>query len=45
MIGACLLQTGNVLRLLERHVEAKKILDEALLRLGLLQPVEEVSKK
>ena len=36
MVGACLLQTGNVLRLLERHAEAKKTLDEALQELGAL---------
>ena len=36
MVGACLLQTGNVLRLLERHAEAKKILYEALQALGAL---------
>jgi signal transduction histidine kinase/tetratricopeptide (TPR) repeat protein len=36
MVGACLLQTGNVLRLLERHAEAKKTLDEALQALGAL---------
>lgn len=30
MVGACLLQTGNVLRLLERHADAKKTLNDAL---------------
>lgn len=36
MVGACLLQTGNVLRLLERHFDAKKTLNDAVLALSAL---------
>lgn len=36
MVGACLLQTGNVLRLLERHADARKTLNEALVALSAL---------
>ncbi|MES2048720.1 MAG: ATP-binding protein [Pseudomonadota bacterium] len=36
MVGACLLQTGNVLRLLERHADAQKTLNEALAAMSML---------
>ena len=36
MVGACLLQTGNVLRLLERHADAQKTLNEALTTMSML---------
>lgn len=37
MIGACLLQTGNVLRLLVRYTDAKKTLNDALDSLSALK--------
>jgi signal transduction histidine kinase len=36
MVGACLLQTGNVLRLLGRHDDAQKTLNEALMVMNML---------